>query len=132
MKAKRVRVWWRGAGWLGVLAVAVVSLLPVPPEAVDAAGGDKLLHLAGYGALAWWFGQLQPAAGLLRWRVAAGLTLLGAALEGAQYLVPWRSTEGWDLAADAGGAVLGLAVAGWRRARPLDRVNRAVPPTGSP
>lgn len=117
MRRRQSVAFWRAAGWLGVAAVSVVSLIPVPPEAVEAAGGDKLVHLAGYAALAFWFGQLEPAAGTRRWRVAAWLALLGAGLEGVQALVPWRSTEGWDVLADAAGAALGVALAGWRRAR---------------
>lgn len=122
MTGARLTRLWRLCGWLGVAAVAVVSLVPVPPEAVDAAGGDKLVHLAGYAALALWFGQLEPAAGARRWRVAAWLALLGGALELAQALAPWRSTEFLDLAADAAGAVIGLALSGWRGARVLDRL----------
>lgn len=122
MKAGHLLSLWRAVGWSGVLAVAVFSLIPVPPEAVDAAGGDKLLHLAGYAALAAWFAQLRPPAGVGRWHVALWLTILGAVLELAQAAVPWRSTEGWDLLADAGGAMLGVALAGRHGLRVLDRI----------
>ncbi len=121
-----VTAWW-AAGWLGVFAVCVVSLLPVPPEAVEAAGGDKLVHFLGYGALAFWFAQLFPPAGRRRWLVALGLTALGAGLEAVQALVPWRSTEGWDVLADALGACAGILAAGLPPARILDR-QRPDPP----
>lgn len=120
---------WRVAGWLGVLAVCVVSLIPVPPETVAAAGGDKLVHALGYAALAFWFAQLVPAAGRSRWLVALGLTALGAGLELVQALVPWRSTEGWDVAADALGAFAGVAAAGFAAVRVLDRLTPD-PPRG--
>lgn len=122
MRRERLIRLWQAAGWTGVLAVSMVSLAPVPPETVEAAGGDKLLHLLGYAALAFWFGQLRPPAGAGRWQVAAGLTVLGAALEAAQYLVPWRSTEGWDLLADTAGAIVGTALSGWRPVRVMERL----------
>lgn len=126
----RVVILWRAAGWLGVLAVCVVSLIPVPPETVEAAGGDKLVHALGYAALAFWFAQLVPAAGRSRWLVALGFTALGAGLELAQALVPWRSTEGWDVAADALGAFAGAAAAGFAAIRVLDRLRPDPPPGG--
>lgn len=113
---------WQAAGWLGVMAVCVVSLVPVPPETVDAAGGDKLLHAVGYAALAFWFAQLVPAGDRGRWLVALGLTGLGAGLEGVQALVPWRSTEGWDVIADALGSLAGVLAAGLPALRILDRL----------
>lgn len=113
---------WQAAGWLGVMAVCVVSLVPVPPETVDAAGGDKLLHAVGYAALAFWFAQLVPVGGRARWLVALGLTGLGAGLEGIQALVPWRSTEGWDVIADALGSLAGVLAAGLPALRILDRL----------
>lgn len=129
MKGAHLATAWRAAGWLGVLAVCVVSLIPVPPETVAAAGGDKLVHAIGYGALGFWFAQLAPPAGRSRWLVALALTGLGAGLELAQALVPWRSTEGWDVAADALGAFAGVAAAGFSALRILDRLRRA-PPEG--
>lgn len=121
---------WRAVGWLGVLAVCVASLIPVPPETVAAAGGDKAVHVFGYAALAFWFAQLVPPAGRPRWLVALGLTSLGAGLELAQALVPWRSTEGWDVAADALGAFAGAAAAGFAAVRVLDRLRPDPPPGG--
>jgi VanZ family protein len=126
----RVVILWRAVGWLGVLAVCVVSLIPVPPETVEAAGGDKLVHALGYAALAFWFAQLVPAAGRARWLVALGLTALGTGLELVQALVPWRSTEIWDVAADALGAFAGVAAAGFAAARVLDRLRPDPPPGG--
>lgn len=128
MTARVDTLWW-AAGWLGVVAVCVVSLVPVPPETVAAAGGDKLVHALGYGALAFWFAQLVPAAGRARWLVALALAGLGAGLEAVQALVPWRSTEGWDVVADAAGALAGVVAAGYRPARILDRLRPG--PAGS-
>lgn len=102
-----LRRFWRFAGWSGVLGVVCLSMAPVPPEAVAAAGGDKLLHGLGYGLLAAWFAQLHPDS-RGRMRVFGGLVLLGAGVELLQGLVPWRDMELADLAADAIGAALGL------------------------
>lgn len=103
----RLRLAWRFAGWAGVAFVVVLSMAPVPPETVAAAGGDKLLHALGYGLLAAWFAQLHPDLPG-RARVFGALVLLGAGVELAQGLVPWRDMELADLAADAIGAGLGL------------------------
>lgn len=112
---------WRALGWAGVAAVATLSLVPVPPEAVAAAGGDKLVHFAGYTLLGAWFGQLHHESAA-RWRVLAGLVLLGVALEGLQGLVPWRSMNGWDALANAAGAAAGLLATRGRGGRVLERL----------
>lgn len=102
-------------------AVALVSLLPVPPETLDAAGGDKLWHLLGYATLAAWFGQLHHGAPARR-RLFAGLVLMGVGLEVIQGLVPWRSAEGWDAMTDAAGVALGLLLTTGPGGRVLERI----------
>lgn len=121
MNERQLALLWRALGWTGVLAVAVVSLIPVPEEPVARLGGDKLLHLAGYALLAAWFAQLHREPPARLW-IFGGLLLLGAGLEVAQGLVPWRSMEGWDVLADAAGAALGLLLTWGPGGRLLERV----------
>lgn len=112
---------WRAAGWAGVAAVAVLSLAPVPPEAVQAAGGDKLVHFAGYALLGAWFGQL-PDHRARPWRLLAGLLALGLGLEALQGIVPWREADALDVLANAAGAAAGVAVTRGRGGRLLERL----------
>lgn len=89
------------------MAVMVLSLLPAESmPALDVS--DKLEHAAAYAFLAF-TGSLalrRPH----RW-LAVGLAVLGICLEMAQTLVPGRSFELLDAAANATGAILGVALA---------------------
>lgn len=107
-----MRLLKKAARFVPALIVAVLiflissrSRLPTPPFAFE--GLDKVLHAAAYAVLA----------GLLIWgakrpgtRLALGLGLLatvyGASDEWHQSFVPGRESDGWDLLADAAGAVL--------------------------
>jgi VanZ family protein len=89
------------AGWV---VIVVLSLQPQPE--LPAGLSDKLLHFIAYAVMA------AMAAGfchvprrLAAWAVVT--VALGGAVELAQGLLPWRSAELADLAADAGGAGAG-------------------------
>ena len=93
------------AGWC---VVAYQSLRPL--QELPLGLSDKGLHLAGYAAmsaLAAGFCHVPSRLALL----AAGSVAAGALLEGAQYLLPYRSFELLDMAANTTGALLGTAVA---------------------
>ena len=102
------RFWW-GAGW-GIAAAAVWFSLG--PQALDNGlpQGDKFNHLAGYGALMFWFAQLP----LPRVRLALACLALGVLLELAQGLTPHRQSDLYDALANASGVALG-----WLSARLL-------------
>ena len=109
----------------GIWFLSSQSTLPRPKGVF---GYDKLQHLLAYTALA-------GAAGLWvspeRWRrrrllvlglVAAAASVYGVTDELHQYFVPGRNCNVWDWIADAGGSVLGAAIAAalsgrfpWRR-----------------
>ncbi len=95
-------------GWLLVAVTVVFSLLPAPPPGpvvID----DKILHAATYCLLASWFaGIYRPS----RYgAIAGGLLLLGAVLELMQLAGGERMGEWLDLAANAAGIAVGLALA---------------------
>jgi VanZ family protein len=78
-----------------LLAVALV--MPVP--SVDLPGGDKLVHLGIFAAMA--LGAAATTSRLGAYAALLGVTLaLGAGLEGLQALVPWRSFELADIRAN--------------------------------
>ena len=100
------RLWWACA-WLGVLITLVVSLMP-PPFSGGVALGDKIVHLAGYGVLMFWWAQLIVQA---RWRLALAVVLFGIAIEWLQGFTPNRQTDAFDVLANSSGMLLGWLVA---------------------
>lgn len=102
---------WLSLWWLAIAVVLVASL--APPRALPpiADGSDKLYHLLGYFVLAAVAVQLfRRGAGL--WWVAAGLVLMGIAVEWAQgALTAQRSADPLDALANAAGVALGMALA---------------------
>lgn len=102
---------WIAIGWIGVAAVVYFSLTPEPPR-LDIEQGDKLQHLAAYGMLMLWFGQVVVDRAH-RLPAAIALVALGVGLEFAQLVTGYRTFSFADMVAGA----LGVAV-GWASAPP--------------
>jgi len=97
-------VWWT-LGWLLVAGVAVGSLMPgswVPGFSPR----DKLLHAGSYLILMIWFSGLYRRERHLV--IALLLLALGFALDVAQEATPSRVFDLRDVAANAGGILIGL------------------------
>ncbi len=94
---------WLAAGWLGVILTLALSLMP---PALDVSGGhsDKLVHLAGYALLTFWWAQLVTRQ---RWKLAVAIVLFGLAIEGLQGLTPDRLPDVLDALANSGGVLIG-------------------------
>ena len=107
---------WRIASILLLLLVVAGSLMPVVwiwPDRGEFVSWfvhvDKWLHGIAFVVLAVWFaGQYQRRA---YWRIALGLLAFGVFIEACQRLVTYRSSDWLDIAADAAGITVGLAVA---------------------
>lgn len=99
----RLAALWYSVGAGLLLAVAVLSLIPLPEVGV----GDKLSHVATYFVLAGYFAVLARRRRSLL-RVAVGIMLYGALIEIAQGLVDYRHGEWGDLLANAAGTVAGM------------------------
>jgi VanZ family protein len=107
---------WRAAGLMLLVLVLAATLMPVVWLLSDRQGFiswftnvDKWLHGATFLLLATWFsGQYARRS---YWRIAFGLFLFGVLIELCQRMVSYRSAEWYDLAADMGGIVIGLAIA---------------------
>jgi VanZ family protein len=101
--------WWL-AGGLAILALVVGGSLAPSSGMPSYLPKDKILHVGGYFALAFWFGGL-----LLRrhyFALGIGLLVLGGAIEVMQAsMAAGRSGDFVDLAANGLGVVLGLAAA---------------------
>jgi VanZ family protein len=104
---------WFSLGWLLVIGVVVGSLLPAPiVREITPAISDKLMHFGAYFSLMIWFAGLYPRAKHLP--IAGALLFLGAALDVLQgTLTTTRSFELLDIAADAVGILVALALASW-------------------
>ena len=98
---------WRVLGWLGIVLTLVVSLMP---PALDSSGGhaDKIVHLAGYAVLTFWWAQLVTRQ---RWKLAIAVVLFGMAIELLQGLTPERMPDLLDALANSGGVLLGWLAA---------------------
>ena len=98
---------WRGLGWLSVVVTLMVSLMP-PALEVGSGHTDKIVHLAGYAVLMFWWAQLVTRQ---RWKLALAIVLFGLAIEGLQGLTPDRLPDLLDALANSGGVLLGWLVA---------------------
>ena len=103
------------------LLIFVQSSFPSPDMGPELPGQDKLIHLAAYAVMGFLacraLATLPRMPGTLVLFIAGFLfaTLFGLSDEWHQSFVPGRSAEGWDLAADALGALLGALIHSWRR-----------------
>jgi len=90
-----------------VVAVSVAFVIPVPE--VGAPGTDKTAHLVIFAIVGL---LLMVAWSRLGWVVAVLIVVgYGFAIEIVQGILPWRSFEWLDLAADAAGGAAGVLVA---------------------
>lgn len=118
VSALRYRLWWQAAGYALVVFLTVNSLIPWPELAQAPSHFDKWLHAGAYLALTLWFCGVHDRR---HWPlVAAGLLLLGAAIEFAQGRTGYRQADLLDMAANTAGIAMGLALAaagagGWCR-----------------
>jgi len=96
-------------GWTWAGAIVWLSVTPSPPT-VDFAESDKLGHFVLYGVLMFWFSMLYSKRAS-RAAYAAGFIAMGVGLEFVQRWLGYRTYEVLDMAANAIGVLLGLALA---------------------
>ena len=109
----RLGTYWWSAGVLLALSILLGSLVAPSDLPGFMRVSDKLVHVAGYGALCFWFAGLlerghYPALAVL-------LVAFGAAIEGVQYVMGYGRSADWrDVIANSAGIAmsLGLAYAG--------------------
>ncbi len=104
-----LRLQCRRGAWLGVVAIAVLSLLP-GDESISFGLIDKIEHFLAYAALG--------CVALLGWRerhprrlLVPAMLVFGGLLEAAQFGVPGRLPDYLDIAANVAGTGLGVALA---------------------
>jgi VanZ family protein len=107
---------WLGLGWLWIVLVCYLSLMPHPPEPVSFEGVDKLEHLLAYVGLMLWFCQVYVTRAA-RGGLLVGLVLLGVSIEILQGIGGYRYFEYTDMLANSGGVLIGLGLAHTRMGR---------------
>jgi hypothetical protein len=112
LERARWRKAWRIVGWMGVLGVIYLSLIPHPPTLTDYPNEDKIGHVLCYAVLMLWFAQIHPITRQRRLN-AMGLLALGIGLEVVQGAMGSRTFSFADMGADT----VGVAV-GWLAAPP--------------
>lgn len=101
---------WLAIGFLLIMFVIVVSLMPNPPHMGQFRGNDKLGHFAAYIAITFWFGQIYTR-NRARWAMALAFVILGISLEYLQRLSGYRTFEYADMGANAAGVLCALLLA---------------------
>jgi VanZ family protein len=109
------RTAWLALGWLWVIVVFFLCLMPHPPEPLKFAHADKLEHMLTFCWLMLWFSQ----AGFNRLRLALLLVAMGVLIEVLQGMEGFRDFEYADMAADAVGVLTGWLLARTRLGRVL-------------
>jgi len=107
---------WRAASIVLLVLVLFSTLMPAVWFWPDRSGFvewfvpvDKWLHATTFVVLAVWFaGQYRRNS---YWRIGVGLLFFGALIEACQGLVAYRSADWLDIAANAAGIAVGMAVA---------------------
>ena len=97
---------WLASGWLLVVLVVCLSLMPHPPEPLSFKNADKLEHVFSYAMLALWFCQLYRSV-KLRAAVVIALVGSGVALEFVQGWTGYRMFDVLDMLANSVGVMLG-------------------------
>ncbi len=121
MSTHKLRKLWLFTGWLLIVLVVYVSLIPALPS-IDITAGDKVAHVFAYATLTLWFLQLYPAD--RRAMLVIGFIMMGIALEFLQGLTASRSFEYADIAANTGGVALGWLLAKTRLSNTLHVIEK--------
>lgn len=103
-----LRTLWWSLGAALLLVITALSLLPIRGPDLDLPNSDKLHHALAYIVLTLYFGQLLGPGWGRRVAVVAGLFAYGVFIEAMQSLLPPRSAEFADLAANLAGIAIGL------------------------
>jgi glycopeptide antibiotics resistance protein len=105
--------WWLGIGWLLVIIVITLSLMPPTPTSdslFEIPYADKIVHFFAYFILMGWFVQIYHVPSI-RWRLAIGWLFLGIGLEILQSMSGIRHGDVTDVIANSLGILLSWLLA---------------------
>ena len=101
---------WLSFGWLWIIVVFYLSLMPHPPEPISFNGVDKLEHALAYTSLMLWFCQVYVVSAA-RIRLFIALVAMGVGIEYLQGMTDYRYFEYADMLANSTGVLIGLGLA---------------------
>ena len=117
---------WKSLAWGMLLTVAILTLMPTPPQVkLPLLSWDKAQHSIAYAALMWTFLQAWEGSHVRRWAIL--LLVAGVGLEILQGLMGVRFMEYSDMLANSLGVLLGYAA--WRTplGRGFRRIETSIP-----
>lgn len=94
---------WRSIGWIMLVGVLVLFLIPIPPSVETFSYEDKIYHALVFALLSLWYLQLYPKPGL----IIVAFILFGLLVEWLQSFTPYRTADLGDFAADILGVFIG-------------------------
>lgn len=106
LKLKKVGLYF---GYLLIVVLVYVCLIPNPPDTSGVVFGDKIAHFVGYSLLFLWFAQIYQRVAQLK--LALALILLGISVEFAQGFTGYRAFEYADMLANTTGVIIGWILA---------------------
>jgi hypothetical protein len=121
--SQRHRCVWLLLGWGMVVAVVVLSLIPVDVDLGE--NRDKLAHFLAYGSLSFWFGVLFGGRAR-QLGIAIAFAAMGVGLEFLQGMTDYRTFDPADMIANAIGAALGWGLAQTPLGNVLEWVERLI------
>jgi VanZ family protein len=118
-----MRTLWWSLGFMLVALITALSLLPIRGPDLEIPSGDKLNHALAYIMLTLYFGQLVGDSLRRRLLVIAALIAYGITIEGLQSVLPPRTAELADMAANLAGMAIGWGLLRTPLGRVLDRID---------
>ncbi len=118
-----MRTLWWSLGFLLIAVITALSLLPIRGPDMDIPSGDKLNHALAYIVLTLYFGQLVGAGLRRRLLVIGALIVYGVTIEGLQSVLPPRTAELADMAANLVGMAIGWGLLSTPLGRVLERID---------
>lgn len=103
----QLRILWWSLGLVLLAIIVALSLLPISGPEINLPNSDKLNHALAYLVLTLYFGQLIGPRWRQRLLLIAALIAYGGAIEGLQSLLPPRTAEWADMAANMAGMAIG-------------------------
>ncbi len=109
-------------GYVLILSLIYVCLMPNPPDTSVVSFGDKIAHLLGYILLFLWFAQIFQRN--VQIKLAFALIALGVFVEIAQSFTGYRAFEYADMLANTSGVIIGWVLAATPLASLLCEIER--------
>jgi VanZ family protein len=105
---------WLALGWLLIVTIVALTLIPEPRAIPRFDFDDKLGHVFAYGLLMLWFAQLYFER-RTRFGLAAAFIAMGIVLEFCQGALGYRSFDYVDMVANGIGVLTGALLAATNR-----------------